>query len=80
MKQTEVLERVYDPGRLWAAWQQVKHNAGAAGIDQMTVGEFEARQEELLELIQEKVKAETYRFKLPLHGFTRASPGPRSGR
>ena len=63
MKHTEVLERVYDPGRLWAAWQQVKHNAGAAGIDQMTVEEFEARQEELLELIQEKLRAGIYRFK-----------------
>ena len=31
MKHTEVLERVYDPRRLWAAWQQVKQNAGAAG-------------------------------------------------
>ena len=63
VKHTEVLERVYDPGRLWAAWQQVKHNAGAAGIDQMTVEEFEARQEELLELIQEKLRAGIYRFK-----------------
>ncbi len=63
MKHTEVLERVCDPGRLWAAWQQVKHNAGAAGIDQMTVEEFEARQEELLELIHDKLKAGIYRFK-----------------
>ena len=85
----------------------MKQNAGAAGIDQMTVGEFEARQEELLEFIQEKLKAGTYRFKparralipkrkevrfvlnlqwfrrlglLPLHDFTRATPGPKSGR
>lgn len=63
MKHAEVLERVYDPGRLRAAWQQVKQNAGAAGIDQMTVGEFEARQEELLEIIGEKLRARTYRFK-----------------
>ena len=63
MKHAEVLARVYDPGRLWAAWQQVKHNAGAAGIDQMTVEEFEARQEELLELIHDKLKAGIYRFK-----------------
>ena len=35
MKHEKVLERVYNPGRLHAAWQQVKENAGAAGIDRM---------------------------------------------
>jgi group II intron reverse transcriptase/maturase len=63
VKQTGVLEKVYEPGRLWAAWQRVRKNAGAAGIDEMTVAAFEARQEELLELIQVKLKAGTYRFK-----------------
>lgn len=63
MKYEEVLERVYDPGRLRRAWQQVKKNAGAAGIDQMTVEEFERREEELLGLIHEKLKAGTYRFR-----------------
>ncbi len=63
MKYEEVLERVYDPGRLRRAWQQVKRNAGAAGIDQMTVEEFEQREEGLLELIHEKLKAGAYRFR-----------------
>jgi hypothetical protein len=31
VKHVKVLERVYDPRRLRTAWQQVKHNAGAAG-------------------------------------------------
>ncbi len=35
MKQLKVMERVYEPGRLDKAWQQVKKNAGAAGIDRM---------------------------------------------
>ncbi len=35
MKQLKVMERVYEPGRLNKAWQQVKKNAGAAGIDNM---------------------------------------------
>ncbi|MBW1746091.1 MAG: hypothetical protein JRJ25_07200 [Deltaproteobacteria bacterium] len=34
MKHVKVLERVYEPRRLRKAWQQVKQNAGAAGIDQ----------------------------------------------
>jgi len=32
-KHENVLERVYEPRRLIAAWQQVKRSAGAAGID-----------------------------------------------
>jgi RNA-directed DNA polymerase len=63
VKQEKALERVYNPWRLRKAWQQVRKNAGAAGIDQMTVEQFERRKEELLELIHEKLKAGTYRFK-----------------
>ena len=63
MKYKEVLEKVCEPGRLLAAWRQIRRNAGAAGIDQMTVGEFERREGELLQLIHEKLKTETYRFK-----------------
>jgi len=37
VKHENVLERVYNPGRLRMAWQQVRKNAGAAGIDKMTV-------------------------------------------
>ena len=41
VKHEKVMERVYEPGRLREAWQQVRRNAGAAGIDKMTVEEFE---------------------------------------
>jgi len=63
MKQEKVMERVYGPGRLYAAWQQVKRNAGAAGIDKMTVEEFESREAELVGMIHEKLKSGSYRFK-----------------
>ena len=63
MKQEKVLERVYSPGRLRTAWQQVRKNAGAAGIDQMMLDAFDERAEALLDLIHEKLKAGTYRFK-----------------
>ena len=63
VKHVKVMEKVYEPRRLRKAWQQVKQNAGAAGIDQMTVEVFEQRKDELLTLIHEKLKAETYRFK-----------------
>jgi RNA-directed DNA polymerase len=63
VKHMKVLERVYEPRRLRKAWQQVKQNAGAAGIDKMTVETFEQRKDELLTLIHEKLKAGIYRFK-----------------
>jgi RNA-directed DNA polymerase len=63
MKQEKVMERVYEPGRLHKAWQQIKKNAGAAGIDKMTVEEFASREEELLGNIHEKLTSGVYRFK-----------------
>ena len=63
MKQENILERVYSPGRLRMAWQQVRKNAGAAGIDKMTVDAFDGRADELLTLIHGKLKAGTYRFR-----------------
>ena len=63
MKVERVLERVYDRRRLRQAWQTVRRNAGAAGIDQMTVEDFAQREEELLDLIHAKLEAGTYRFK-----------------
>jgi RNA-directed DNA polymerase len=63
MKHEKILQRVYNPWRLRKAWRQIKENAGAAGIDKMTVEDFEKREEELLGLIQEKLREGTYRFK-----------------
>jgi len=57
MKVREVLVKVAEPGRLQMAWQQVRKNAGAAGIDQMTVEEFAQREEEFLALIHDKLKS-----------------------
>ncbi len=63
MKENEVLVAVYHPGRLRAAWQQVEKNAGAAGIDRMTVEEFARREDKLLALIHDKLESGSYRFK-----------------
>ena len=54
-KHENVLEQVYEPGRLIEAWQQVKRNAGAAGIDRMSVEEFEERKGELMPIIRDKL-------------------------
>ncbi len=63
MKIENVMERVYQRRRLNRAWQQVEKNAGAAGVDQMTVEDFAIRKSELLDLIHAKLEAGTYRFK-----------------
>jgi len=63
VKAKQVLAKVCEPGRLQMAWQQVKRNAGAAGIDRMTVKEFAQREEVLLALIHDKLKSVSYRFK-----------------
>jgi group II intron reverse transcriptase/maturase len=63
VKQERVIERIYEPRRLRWAWQQVRDNAGAAGIDGMTVQAFERREEELLGFIHAKLKSGTYRFR-----------------
>lgn len=62
MKEREVLVKVYEPGRLLKAWQQVRKNAGAAGIDRMTVEEFAQRKDELLALIHDRLMSGNYRF------------------
>ena len=62
VKAEKVLERVYDWGRLRMAWKQVEKNAGAAGIDKMTVEAFKEREGYLLREIQEKLQAGVYRF------------------
>lgn len=63
MKEIEVVNRVYDRRRLVAAWQQVKKNAGAAGIDRMSIEDFDERKEELFPIIYRKLQEGTYRFK-----------------
>ena len=63
MRQKKVINRVYDPRRLREAWRQVKKNAGAAGIDQMTVNDFDERKDELFPIIHDKLKDGIYRFR-----------------
>jgi len=62
-KETNVLERVYEPRRLLSAWQQVKRNAGAGGIDKMSVKDFENLKGKLFPIIHRKLKEVTYKFK-----------------
>ena len=60
VKAERVLEGVYDWGRVRMAWKQIEKNAGAAGIDKMTVGAFKAREGILHREIQKKLQDGTY--------------------
>ncbi|MEA3274918.1 MAG: reverse transcriptase domain-containing protein [Pseudomonadota bacterium] len=43
-----LIDKVYAPQTLWAAWQRVAANQGAAGIDRMSIECFEANAERYL--------------------------------
>ena len=74
MKVARVMERVYDRRRLHQAWHTVQRHAGAAGIDRMTVEAFAEREEDLLNLMYDKLHAGTYRFK-PARRVSIPKPG-----
>lgn len=56
-----LIDKVYAPGTLRAAWQRVKANAGAAGVDRQTIEMFERHAEANLKRISEELEAGSYR-------------------
>jgi len=45
------------------AWQKVKENRGSAGIDEVTIGEFEEHKQYYLDLLHQKLREGTYQPK-----------------
>ena len=56
-----LIDKVYAKANLMRAFERVKANGGAAGVDHQTIEMFEARLEEKLEQIAESLKDGTYR-------------------
>ncbi|HSF59716.1 MAG TPA: group II intron reverse transcriptase/maturase [Candidatus Binatia bacterium] len=56
-----LIDKVYRVETLKAAWQKVKANAGAAGVDGQSVERFAARAERYLEELSTALKKGTYR-------------------
>lgn len=55
-------DRIYRTDVLWTAWQQVKANRGAAGIDQQTIAEIEQQGETAFILdLQQQLTRKRYR-------------------
>lgn len=56
-----LMDKVYALSTLRAAWQKVKSNKGAAGIDRISIERFEEQSEKYLQELQESLKDGTYR-------------------
>jgi RNA-directed DNA polymerase len=58
-----LIDKGYSRKNLELAWEKVKKNRGSAGIDDVTIAQFEARKEEYLDLLHRKLRDGTYRPK-----------------
>jgi len=56
-----LMDKVYAPDNLRAAFARVKANRGSAGVDHVTVGRFEARLDEELDRLYGSLRDGTYR-------------------
>jgi len=56
-----LIDKVFSRKNLELAWEKVKRNRGSAGIDEVTIAEFEEGKEYDLELLHRKLREGTYR-------------------
>ncbi len=55
-----LMDKIYAGRTLQSAWQRVKSNKGAAGIDRISIERFEGQAEQYLQELQQQLKAGTY--------------------
>lgn len=55
-----LIDKVYAPQTLWAAWQRVAANQGAAGIDRMSIERFEAHATDYLAELARSLRESSY--------------------
>ena len=56
-----LIDKIYRPQTLAAAWQRVKRNRGAAGIDGQSIERFASREAAYLSELAQALQGETYR-------------------
>ena len=56
-----LIDKVYRKQTLKVAWNKVKDNAGAVGVDGQSVEQFEARAEHYLEELERALRMKEYR-------------------
>ena len=75
-----LIDKVYNPANLREAWDKVHANDGAAGVDHMTVGQFDKNAPAELEALSRKLKEGRYepspvrRVHIPKPGTTQTRP------
>ncbi len=60
-KAHSLIGRVYDPRNLRQAWERVKENRGAGGVDGMTIARFEQNRDHYLAVLHRQLKEGRYR-------------------
>ncbi len=55
-----LIDKVYAPQTLWAAWRRVAANHGAAGIDRMSIERFEVNAEHYLKTLAQELRNGSY--------------------
>src|SRR6266545_5291104 len=60
-KAHSLIGQLYDPRNLARAWERVKENRGAGGVDGVTVARFEENRDHYLALLHQKLKDGSYR-------------------
>jgi RNA-directed DNA polymerase len=55
-----LMDKIYAERTLQIAWQRVKRNRGAAGIDRISIERFEGQAEQYLQELHEQLKTGTY--------------------
>lgn len=68
-------DKVYRMENLLSAFEQIRKNKGAPGIDKVTIEEYEKELESNLEALQQKLKAKTYRAKPVRRKYIRKDDG-----
>ena len=51
-----LIDKVYSRKNLELAWEKVKKNRGSAGVDDVTIAQFEARKGHYLEVLHRKLR------------------------
>lgn len=74
-----LIDKVYRPKTLYAAWQTVKRNGGSAGTDHESVERFEQELEDKITKLSEELRTGTYRPR-PIKRTYIDKPGSREKR
>jgi RNA-directed DNA polymerase len=70
-----LIDKVYNPRNLWAAWCNTARNQGAAGVDEITIEQYEREAEANVGRLSEQLKLGTYQPKAIRRAFIPKADG-----